>query len=85
MDIKTMHLVLPQYVWEWRRSLKILPKNGINWSWYSFQEIKNVKFLTNYARHTMDERRRPIAIGHLCNSSDLKIQNRDFSKENLPG
>lgn len=41
----------------------------------SFEEVRNVKLLTDGARRpTHEDVRRPIAIGRLSDSGDLKIQ-----------
>lgn len=41
-------------------------KNGNDWPGSFQEEVKNVKLLTH------DDGRRPIAIGHLSDSGDLK-------------
>lgn len=45
-------------------------KNGNNWLFF----VKNVKLFTKYERWTTDDVQRPIAIGHLSDSGDLKIE-----------
>ena len=50
-------------------------KNGNDWPGSFQEEVKNVKLLTHDAQ-THDDGRRPIAIGHLSDSGDLKIIHR---------
>ena len=54
-------------------------KNGNDWPGSFQEEVKNVKLLTHDARRTThDVGRRPIAIGHLSDSGDLKINTSEW-------
>ena len=47
-------------------------KNGNDWPCSFQEEVKNVKLLTH------DDGRRPITIGHLSDSGDLKTNRLSF-------
>lgn len=60
-------------------------KYGNNWHCSFHEEVKNGELLTNDGRRTThDDRRSPIATGHLSDSDDLKtLKNKQASRINI--